>query len=60
VFNWDQLHSVLADQRVMLHMRRELASLRHRDDAMFEASERADQLLEESDNGRSPKSSREG
>jgi hypothetical protein len=42
-------HSVLADQRVMLRMRRELASLGHRDDAMLEAAERADRLLDEGD-----------
>jgi hypothetical protein len=33
----------------MLRMRRELASLGHRDDAMLEAVERADQLLDEGD-----------
>jgi hypothetical protein len=31
----------------MLRMRRELASLGHRDDAMLEAAERADQLLDD-------------
>ncbi len=33
----------------MLRMRRELASLGHRDDAMLEAAERADLLLDEGD-----------